>query len=338
MTTISEKDFLNSIFPMLKQGKDIIVGPGDDCAAVDIGDSESYFLLAVDQLISTVHFDPNDTAPEEAGAKLINRNISDIASMGGKPLHALVTLAVGNQKPEWINLFYKGLCREADKWDVSICGGDVALLNKTENFVSTLSITGKVKKNNICLRKNACVGDLLYGTGTYGNSYATRHHLNFTPRVKEAAFLASGYMPKPIHFSESQRQNLLPKSQNKNRLAYTTAMMDVSDGLLLDTQRMAEASGVTIKLFLNTIPARTSNLPIQNILSDGEDYELIFTVKPSLEEKLVNEWTFSEVKLTKIGEILPFQNCSVVDENVRDLFEQFSEIGYDHFLKKQNLY
>ena len=335
---ISEKDFLTSIFPMLKQGEDIVVGPGDDCAAVDTGDSENYFLLAVDQLISTVHFDPDDTTPEEAGAKLINRNISDIASMGGEPLHALVTLAVGHQKPEWINLFYKGLCREADKWNVSICGGDVALLNKTDNFISTLSITGKVKKDNICLRKNACVGDLLYGTGTYGNSYVTRHHLNFTPRVKEAAFLASGFIRKPTHFSElhseSNRQNLLPKALNKNRLAYTTAMMDVSDGLLLDVQRMAEASNVTIKLFLNAIPPRSLNLPVKNILSDGEDYELIFTVKPSLEEKLVNEWTFNEVKLTRIGEILPLQNCSVVDENDRDLFEQFSDIGWDHFKNK----
>lgn len=335
---MNEKDFLNTIFPMLKQGGDVVVGPGDDCAAVDVGDSENYLLLAVDQLISTVHFDPADTAPEEAGAKLINRNISDIASMGGKPLHALVTLAVGNQKPDWITQFYKGLSREADKWNMSVCGGDVALLNKSENFISTLSITGKVKRENICLRKNACAGDLLYATGTYGNSYATRHHLNFIPRVKEAAFLASGDIPKPTHFSElheeSQREKQLPKALNKNRLAYTTAMMDVSDGLLLDVQRMAEASKVTIKLFINAIPSRTPLLPVKNIISDGEDYELIFTVKPSLEKKLLNDWPFSDVRLTKIGEVMPFHSSSVVDENDMDLFEKFSNIGYDHFLKK----
>ena len=307
MKTTSEKDFLKTIFPILKQGDDIVVGPGDDCAAIDTGDPENYCLLAVDQLISTVHFDPGNTAPEEAGAKLINRNISDIASMGGEPLHALVTLAVGNQNADWIKLFYNGLSREADKWNVSICGGDIAYLNKSDNFISTLSITGKVKRNNICLRKNACPNELLYATGSFGDSYVTRHHLNFTPRVREAAFLAS---------------------------EYTSAMMDVSDGLLLDTQRMAEASNVTIKLFLNVIPPRTPLLPVKNVISDGEDYELIFAVKPLLEKKLLNKWPFSDVKLTKIGEIKAFQDYSVVDENDKDLFNKFTDIGYDHFTKK----
>ena len=303
----TEKDFLNTIFPLLKQEKNVVVGPGDDCAVLEVGDSENFFLMAVDQLISTVHFDPTDTTPEEAGAKLINRNISDIASMGGKPLHALVTLAVGNQDTDWIKKFYKGLSREANKWNVSICGGDVALLGKNENFVSTLSITGKVKKDNICLRKNASVGDFLYATGTFGDSFATRHHLNFLPRVKEGVFLASGY---------------------------TSAMMDVSDGLLLDLQRMAEASNVTIKLFLSTIPSRRTKLPLKNIISDGEDYELIFTVKPALEEKLLEEWPFNDVRLTKIGEIISSQNNFVIDENNLDLIERYSNIGFDHFVKE----
>lgn len=292
---------------MLKQGRDVVVGPGDDCAVIDIGDPENYFLLAVDQLIATVHFDPADTSPEEAGAKLINRNISDIASMGGEPLHALVTLAMGNQDTGWVKLFYKGLSREANKWNVSICGGDIALLNKSDSFVSTLSITGRVKKKNLCLRKNACSGDFLYATGYFGGSYATQHHLNFVPRVKEAVFLASGF---------------------------TSAMMDVSDGLLLDIQRMSEASNVTVKLFLKEIPPRISCLPIKNIVSDGEDYELIFTVKPTLEEKLLNEWPFSDVMLTKIGEIMPVQGNSVIGTDGINLLEKFINTGYDHFVKK----
>ena len=165
---------------------------------------------------------------------------------------------------------------------MSICGGDIALLkNGSDSAVTTLSITGKVEKSKICLRKNAKPGELLFATGAFGDSYKTRHHLNFIPRVKEAAFLA-----------------------NK----YTTAMMDISDGLLIDIQRMAEASSITIKLNLDAIPPRTPSLPLEHILSDGEDYELIFTIQPSLEKELLNKWPFPEVKLTKIGEILPFQN------------------------------
>ena len=304
---MNEQNFLNTIFPMLNQGEDVVVGPGDDCAAVDMGDSENYLLLAVDQLISTVHFDPSNTNPEEAGAKLINRNISDIASMGGVPMHALVTIAVGSQDLDWITLFYRGLSREADKWNISICGGDVASLPKSENFISTLSITGKVKRNNICLRKNGQAGDLLFATGVYGNSYPTHHHLNFKPRVKEAAFLA------PM---------------------FTNTMMDISDGLLLDVQRMAEASNVTIMLSLDAIPGRTTSLPVENILSDGEDYELIFTIKPSLEQRLLMEWPFKDVSLTKIGEIMSFDNRSIIDQNGDDLLKKYLKKGYDHFIKK----
>ena len=116
--------------------------------------------------------------------------------------------------------------------------------------------------------------------------------------------------------------------------SFTSAMMDVSDGLLLDIQRMAEASDVTVKLFLKKIPPRTSYLSIKNIVSDGEDYELIFTVKPPMEKKLLYEWPFGNIKLTRIGKVMPFQGNHVVDEDSKNLFEKFTSIGYDHFVKK----
>ena len=305
---MNEKSFLKTIFPMLNQDKDIIVGPGDDCAAVDVGDLENYYLLAVDQVISQVHFDPSTTLPEESGAKLIKRNISDIASMGGTPAHALVTLAVGsNISSEWIEKFYKGLSKEANKWNVSICGGDVALLKTSESFISTLTITGKVNRKDICLRKNMLPGDLLYVTGVFGNSYDTRHHLSFNPRVKEAGFLSKGY---------------------------TNAMMDVSDGLLLDLQRMAEASNVSIKLNLDKIPSRTPKLPVKNIISDGEDYELIFSIKPSKEQELLKNWPFKDVKLTHIGEVVKFKDYFLFNKAGENLIQKYSKTGYDHFTKK----
>ncbi len=305
---MNEKSFLKTIFPMLNQGDDIVVGPGDDCAAINVGDPETYYLLAVDQVISGIHFDPEITLPEEAGAKLIKRNISDIASMGGNPSHALVTLAVGvDISSDWIEGFYCGLAKEADKWSVSICGGDVALLKTSKSFISTLTITGKVKKENICLRKNIKPGDLLYVTGVFGDSYNSRHHLNFNPRVKEANFLSNGF---------------------------TKAMMDVSDGLLLDLRRMAEASGVSIKLDLTKIPSRTPRLPVKNIISDGEDYELMFSIGPSLEQELLRSWPFSDVKLTRIGEIKKFEDDYLFSSTGENLIKKYSKIGYDHFSKE----
>lgn len=303
---MKEKDFLNSIFPLLRQGEDIIVGPGDDCAVIDIGDSQNYFLLAVDQLISNIHYDHETTMPEKAGAKLLKRNISDIASMGGTPSHALITLAMGNQYQDWLKRFYIGLSQEANKWGISICGGDIAKIPNQTIFISTLSITGKVNKNKLCLRKNLCIGDSIYITGSLGNSFNSEHHLDFIPNVKEAEFLAG---------------------------KYTNAMMDISDGLLLDLQRMAEASNLTIQISSKNLPARSNDLTLKNLLTDGEDYGLIFAVKPSLEEELLHQWPFEEVKISKIGQVLPLGYASIVNEQNQNLIDLFTTSGWDHFEK-----
>jgi thiamine-monophosphate kinase len=307
---MDENSLLKLIFPLLNQGKDIIVGPGDDCAVIDIGDTNKYYLISTDQIISNVHFNPLATTPKEAGAKLIKRNISDIAAMGGKPAHAVITIASGNYDEEWLLSFYKGLSEEANKWDISICGGDIAALpinnyelritneqNSESNnkpiyskskslLVTTLTITGYVDKNKLCLRKSAKPNDILFTTGLFGNSYLSKHHLTFNPRINEAEFLATNY---------------------------SNTIMDVTDGLLIDLERIAKASNVTIELDTEKIPFRHGTGSLQNALTDGEDYELIFTVPEEKAEKLIKEWPF-ETELTKIGRILnKIKNLDVVE-------------------------
>jgi thiamine-monophosphate kinase len=301
---MDEQNFLDRIIPMLSQGSDVIVGPGDDCAVIDIGNNSKYMLYAVDQLISDIHYIYSDTPPEKAGAKLINRNISDIIAMGGLPAHAVVTIATTNNDINRIEQYYKGLTLEADRCGVSICGGDFAKLKTPNLEVCTLSITGYVEKSKLCLRGNAKAGDALYATGTFGDSFSTEHHLNFTPRVKESQFLAG---------------------------RFTNAMMDVSDGLLIDLKRLAEKSNITISLNLDKIPPRTPGLNIKNILSDGEDYELIFTVKPELEKEMIELWPFENVPLTKIGTVLPFDGMRVIDSSSKKDLTTLYDIGWDHF-------
>ncbi|MCP4178166.1 MAG: thiamine-phosphate kinase [bacterium] len=301
---MNEKLFIDRIIPMLRQGSDIIAGPGDDCAVIDIGNADKYMLYAVDQLISDIHYDYLNTDPKEAGAKLINRNISDIAAMGGLPAHAVVTVAIPDNDIDRIEQYYKGLTSEADKWGVTICGGDFAKLKTPKLEVCTLSITGYVEKQKLCLRENATAGDSLYATGRFGDSFITRHHLNFIPRVNEAQFLAG---------------------------QFTNTMMDVSDGLLIDLKRLSEKSDVTISLELNKIPSRTSGLDIKNILSDGEDYELIFTVKPEDEKEMTELWPFKDVPLTKIGSVLSSNGIQIIDSNSAEDLCSLYDIGWDHF-------
>jgi thiamine-monophosphate kinase len=317
---MNENSLLKSIFPLLNQGKDIVVGPGDDCAVINIENPKQYFLIAADQIISNIHFDPQITSPKDAGAKLIKRNISDIAAMGGIPSHAVVTIAAGNYNEEWIKSFYMGLTDEANKWNVSICGGDIAGLPKipakktnddsqkqsTGNeqlLVTTLTITGYVGKNKLCLRKNAKPGDLIFVTGKLGNSYNSKHHLTFTPRIKEANFIAG---------------------------TYTNTMMDISDGLLIDLQRIALASNTTMQLKTDSLPSSQKALDIKNILTDGEDYELIFTVPPKKADELITKWPF-KTRLTKIGTVISKKdNPDVIDQNNIDLISKFTKIGWDH--------
>jgi thiamine-monophosphate kinase len=207
------------------------------------------------------------------GAKLLKRNISDIAAMGGTPLFALVTVSASSNY-ERLEKIYRGLAKEAKIWKVSVCGGDFSGAPHKNTEIFSLSIIGEVDKKNVCLRANARPGDLLYSTGTFGNSYLSGHHLKFVPRLYEGIFLANGF---------------------------TKAMMDVSDGLLLDLRRFCDASNVSLKLDTGKIPWRKGTKDLKSALTDGEDHELIFAVSPSLEKKLLKSWPFPKVKLGRLG-------------------------------------
>ncbi len=292
---MKEFDILNTILPMLHQRSDVKVGPGDDCAAIDIG--ETYLLAAADQMIYGLHYYPH-TTPDRIGRKLLKRNLSDIAAMGGTPSHALVSLASTSDKLEWFEKFFRGMEKEARKWNVSICGGDLAgLPRKALREVMSLTILGKVAPDKICLRSSALNGDVLYATGCFGNSLESQHHLRFVPRLAEGRFVAG---------------------------KYTRAMIDVSDGLVLDASRMAKASKLALKLDIEAIPLRPgADLP--RALSDGEDYELLFAVRPDLCETLERKWRFA-TRLTRIGY---FESGSgVYDLSGNNLLT--GKIGYEH--------
>jgi thiamine-monophosphate kinase len=299
---MNEISLLRKILPRLKQRGEITVGPGDDCAAIDMGDH--YLLAAVDQLIGGVHYVSETTPATAAGAKLLKRNLSDIAAMGGDPLYALVTVASSRKDEAWFLEFYEGLEKEAEKWDVSICGGDLSGLpaGTGTSEVTTLTILGKVAKNRLSLRSGARPGDLLFCTGCFGNSLNSGHHLDFIPRLKEGEFLAG---------------------------KYTVAMMDVSDGLLIDACRMATASAAGIELWSECIPLR-NGANIDQALTDGEDYELIMAVSPDNVPDLKRNWPFPGVPLTEIGFFTTIRPGKVFDRDGNEL-NKGAYKGYEHF-------
>ncbi len=301
---MNEKEILDRIPGIFPQGSEVITGPGDDCAVLDFG-LDRYFLMAVDQLVSDIHYKKDSTFAANIAKKLLNRNLSDIAAMGGNPAHALATMTLCKKTSYdsyWIKEFLSSLSKEAEKWKISVCGGDISSTKSDSDYFS-LTITGWVAKESLCLRASAKSGNLLFATGRFGNSLSTKHHLNFTPRIEQGQFLAG---------------------------TFTNAMIDVSDGVLLDSARLAEMSELGLVIDPGKIPAR-KKASLQKRLSDGEDYELLFAVNPEKSELLQKEWPFDDIPLTEIGIFTSDDNGIVKDIKEKILYDgSSSKAGYDH--------
>ena len=248
--SVNELDLLKAFMPMLPLNSEVIAGAGDDCAVLK-WNHEYDLLVTVDQLIENVHFLPS-TAPERAGAKLVKRNMSDIAAMGGEPLWAVMTLAAENKSQQYLERFMKGVSEECSKYGTALCGGDISSL-KSEGLLTTLTLAGRVPRGQAVMRSTARPGDTLYVTGEVGNSFDSEHHLEFSPRLDLAEFLRKE----------------------------ASAALDISDGLLLDARRLAESSKADIRVDIEKLPLR-QGAKLPEALSDGEDYELLFCGREGL--------------------------------------------------------
>lgn len=249
-TSLNELELLKGFLPLLPGNAQVIAGAGDDCAVLKWND-EYDLLVTVDQLVKGVHFLPS-TPAEAAGEKLVKRNMSDIAAMGGEPLFAVMTLGAKGVEQTYLHNFMKGAASSCARYGTALCGGDISSL-ENEGLVTTLTLAGRVPRGQAVMRSGARPGDLLYVTGEIGNSFLSEHHLTFSPRLDLAAFL---------------RQN-------------ASAAMDISDGVVLDAKRLAECSGVDLVIEAEKIPLRRGAV-LPEALSDGEDYELLFCGRAGL--------------------------------------------------------
>lgn len=259
-------------------------GIGDDCAVLPAMPGHS--LLTVDPVIYGEHFD-DAVSPRAAGEKLLKRNLSDIAAMGGRPVAAVVALAFdGRLKIRWLAAFYRGLAAVSRRYEVPIVGGDIA--RQREGVVATLTLLGRAAASRVVTRTGARPGDAIYVTGHLGGS-RVRHHWAFTPRLDQGAWLA--------------------------RQRGVRSMMDVSDGLAKDLLALAPA-GTVPALDRAALPvsaaarrlARTSGrTALDHALSDGEDYELVFSLAANAPAgPFEARWrrTFPSLPLTRIGRFL----------------------------------
>lgn len=292
-----EDELVSELIKNLPNSAEVLVGPGDDCAVVKVP-RDGALLLKADCVIEDVHF-LRSHSPVAVGWKALCRPLSDVAAMGGKPSSALITIALPEDlELEYLRGIYKGLRKAALTYDVSLVGGETA--RSPKGIFVSVALTGIMGKN-IVTRCGAMDGDCVFVTGKLGGSYVSGRHLRFLPRLSEAIWLVE-------HYS-------------------ITAMMDVSDGLATDLPRLAKRSGVGFDLEEKKVP-RNVGCSFYQAISDGEDYELLFTVQELVAEDLSREWKkqFPRLALTKIGKITKTEGIG------------FSTNGFQHFHKKDTTY
>jgi thiamine-monophosphate kinase len=270
---VGEDRLLAQILPRLPRGRKVIAGAGDDCAVVDLDGQGKLSLLKTDCVVAGVHFSAKADA-ESVGWKAMARTLSDFAAMSGVPQFALVTLIAPRvTKVAWVKKLYRGLNKAAQKFGVTIVGGETS--STRGPVVVSVSAIGFVEKNRCVSRAGGRVGDALFVTGRLGASIRGRH-LRFIPRITESRWLTKNFS---IH-----------------------AMMDLSDGLGADLPRMARASKVGFRIEMKRLPL-APGAKINNAVSDGEDYELLFAISPRHRTRLEKSWRkeFPRVALTFIG-------------------------------------
>lgn len=289
---LGEDRLIESLVDGLHQSEDTLVGPGDDCAVVDVGQKGRYQLLKTDSLVEGIHYLP-DTPPEQVGWKAVARVVSDFAAMGGVPGPLLVTIALApDQEVRYVQELYRGMKKCADTFGASICGGETSSVPIGSAAVIAIAGTGWVEKDRLVCRSGGRVGDVVLVTGRLGGSIRGKH-LSFTPRVEEALWLTEHCQ---LH-----------------------AMMDLSDGLARDLPRLAKASGCDFVIDEAAVPC-SPGCDLASAIGDGEDFELLLTVSASVVKPLISSWNerFPELPLTAVAQLVQGQVAK-------------AEGGWEHF-------
>lgn len=228
-------------------------GLADDTAQLDI--AAGRLILTSDTMVAGVHFRPDDP-PDSIGWKLAAVNLSDLAAKGATPLGCLLNYALSGDAV-WDAAFLAGLNEALTRYAMPLLGGDTVAMPPHSARSFTLTAFGRAQVR-VPLRAGAGPGDSLWVTGAIGG----------------AAFDGDG---QPLDLARYLRP--VPRLTEGQAIApFATAMMDISDGLLIDARRMADASGVAIAIDLAAIPLALPGLDPLTAATAGDDYELLFTL------------------------------------------------------------
>ena len=317
---MNERDLIRRFF--LKQPvtrDDVRLGIGDDAALVAVPPGQE-LAITTDTLVAGVDF-LADADPSTVGHKALAVNLSDLAAMGAAPAWFTLTLSLPSADAQWLAAFARGLFALAQRHGIVLIGGDLS----RGPLAVDISAYGHVPVGQALQRRGAAVGDAIFVTGTIGDAaLALSHLLDGRPLVAEDAAAVGERLHRPI-----------PRVAEGLRLrGVASAAIDLSDGLLSDLGRIAEASRVGARIHLNQLPLSDAyrrylaQVGYDPAIATGDDYELCFTVPPGRVAALEKAGAF-ESGITRIGEIVAGTAVRVVDAQGADYVP--SRRGYDHF-------
>lgn len=314
---IAEKQLISRIRGRAVRRRGVVSGIVDDCAILQIP-AGNQTLVTTDFSLEGVHFRREWHPAESVGHRCLTRGLSDIAAMGGTPVAAFLSLALPqNLRQPWVDQFMKGLLKLADRFNVSLAGGDTA--QSPSGVLADIVVVGSVPKGKAIRRSGARSGDRIYVTGALGGAAAALKMLFSGRKLRPADF--------PSHFHPIPRIEI-GRFLLENGLA--SAMIDLSDGLSTDLAHICEESRVGAEIHAPAIPCASIGKPAREVdlqfaLDGGDDYELLFTVRPG---KRIPA-RIAGVPITQIGHIT--RDRRVLLMNQAGEASELRPLGWEHF-------
>ena len=327
ISDLGERALIDRITARLKVPSWVVVGPGDD-AAVFEPERGALDVLTTDALVEGVHFEHRFVPPDAIGHRALAVNLSDLAAMGATPRAALLSLVL----PDALDVavvdgMLDGLLALAAMHGVSVIGGNIS--RSPGPLVVDVTAIGAVKPRRVLRRAGARPGDGVYVTGTIGDALVGLQYL------RDSHGKPDGFEPQVDRYLRPQPRVRMGMLLGRNRAA--SACMDLSDGLADAVRQVAAASQVGIAIDAAALPIadevrrwhkeKDADLAAM-VLQGGDDYELLFTVRPSHAGRLRDvKRQCGSLPVTKIGEVTRDRRLTVRTPAGETPLPE----GYEHF-------